>query len=566
MIYFRKFIFLLLFLFSYCHIQASYCYHGIIRYELFAENDKLQLLVTYKDGNNISYISQSQTTVADDINLSGFEVVKELEEAIVFKTDQAYYYLRKTRYEEGTKLIEKLYNVAEVSDVADGCFFRVGGVWRCVYPKYFKEQVVKKALPVLPKSFKVVRWYYDYDYKLLLADKQNLYIVDYRDGSVRKTFVSSAGFEIIAESPKGGLIVKANQNVYTYNRDSDEKGLLKKIPKLTASQTRISYHENYYESYLSDDDTFYELNSNLYYSDLTSEFNFMGKKNGLAADSIIRSRDISFFDTDSTLWVRANISMRDGPTVTFYPLKDARFIDENNRYILYKNKIYQTGWDAAYQLNNVNEDEARKIVSLRQMPGYTYLTDGESVYYGLKKIDWLTPRAKHFYGRRMTSFYEDGDKLYQVDNNNVEKPLSEWNIDTPLKHLKLAYASKDYLIIEGRVIKNIADKNSMEFIGSTLRLVRPCDDARTPPYKIDFFYFFKDKDKVYYYYTGLNQMKVIGGLNPVEYEIDNYTHLKILESHTNEEPIEDINDPYFKRNSYKLDIKPEVILLKTQNK
>ncbi len=88
------FLLFLLLLFS-IKADASYCYSGITSYKVIAEDSKLFLRTTVKDGNRISYISDETVMVADDIDLSGFEIVGEIEDGIVFSTDKAYYILTK---------------------------------------------------------------------------------------------------------------------------------------------------------------------------------------------------------------------------------------------------------------------------------------------------------------------------------------------------------------------------------------------------------------------------------------------------------------------------------------
>lgn len=540
-----KYNLLILILMSCMQLNASYCYSGIGESNLYVEDGKLYRGVTSKDHNGVSYISKGKTMLVDNINLSGFKVLSERSEVLTFSTDSAYYLLR-TGCCLGNKeqKLFKLYDKKEISDVVEGLFFKVKGEWQYVRPVPFKDEVEKMVMSVLPKSFEVVRWYNYWGDHLLLRDKQNLYIVNLGYGNILKTFVSENGFEIIADNQKGGAIIKAGEKVFTYNRDNEdrEKGKLHIFPDLTASQTKISFIDGYTESYIYDDDTFYEMNSSFFYSNLTPEFNFIGMKDGFSHISEFTRKtlqDISFFDADSTLWVRANISLHDGPTATFYPLVGARYVDEDKEYILYKGNVYDSAWGAAYQRNKVNTEDIKSLSQYKYIHlGSVYSTDGEYVYYKTDKIDWLTPHAKRVFGIGYIHYYLDGNKLIEADNNNPLSPISVEIINSPPVDLTLAYATDNIILVEGRSIKNIADKNSMSFLGSTVRVVRMCDSFGTPPVKIDFFYFFRDKAKVYYYYTGLDEMKILEGLNPNDYKPDNFDHLKILESFTNQQPIE----------------------------
>lgn len=539
-----KSIILSLLLFNIADISASYCYHPLYQSELLLENGKLYILSTQKDHNGISYISQQKVPVSTDIDLTGFKVIGYMyDDGFIFSNKDAYYALKSWNDSPNGKQIEKLFDIAQVTDTMPGWFFRVNNVWRYVYANLYQDKIVSKSLPLLPKNVTQLSHYHDgFSHKQILRDKQNLYILNKENGDLKKYPVSTNGseFEVMAESREGELLLKNTQCVYKFRR-----GELTIIPKLTPSQTKLVYNRYSDKNYLYDDNTFYEMSDSMTYKDITNEFNFLGVKSGFLTFRFTDSPSPVFYDADSTLWAYANLSMRDGPTVTFYPLKKATYVNEKLGYFLYEGKIYQGGWDAGYKINDISLDYVKQLERLSPFSPSYFLTDGDVLYYSkyserkFQPIDWMTAKTKYVYGLGHINYFEENNKLFRIDNNKIDSTAQVINIDGPVKNFTLAIASRDHLLVEGRLLKNIANKDEMEFIGSTARIIRQCDNAGTPPVKIDFFYFFHDKEKVYYYYTGLKEMKILDGLRPYDYQADNYQDLKTLESYTNEEPIEE---------------------------
>jgi hypothetical protein len=88
--------------------------------------------------------------------------------------------------------------------------------------------------------------------------------------------------------------------------------------------------------------------------------------------------------------------------------------------------------------------------------------------------------------------------------------------------LKLAFAFDDKILIEKRLIKNIGDFATMEFVGSSVEVVSPCDGNGKSSVKVNYVYYFRDKNALYLYKSGQDGLKKLNVANPKEYTEENF--------------------------------------------
>lgn len=546
-----KLLFIVLLFISTSSVYASWRYHGVATQRIFTREGKLYLEETYKDDNGISYISQDTAMIADDIDLAGFETIAQTPESIIFITNSAYYMvIKKDRWLNPKKTVEKLYNRNEVTGINGGYFFRVGGKWKYVYAKAYVEKLFEKNLEILPSKFDILTRFNDYGPWLILRDDHNIYLLNIDNGDLIQTFVSSNKFEILAQGDRGKMLIKTDKDISSYNikrsAGNNRSGELAIVPKLVPSRTRILFEEGRRYNFLWDDDTMYLLNSDLEPEDITPQFNYSEKGHKfLFVDFMIDDNyGASFIDVDNIMWV----CVKNGPSTTVYSLGHATYYDRDRYYILYDDKVYRSGWNVVNKIEGINPECLKYIYNYSCSENFPFLAYRESYYWkdenncqlGLKFEKCLTSHAKLISSQENTYLYEDGNNFVILNNNELtEDSILIRSLDAPLKNLTIAYAARNFLIIGSQIFKNIANRDDMEFLGSTVRIIRGEDNAGTPPAKIDYFIFFRDKKNVYYHYTGLNEIKIIKGVNPNNYSVDNFGALKYLESLTHEMPIEE---------------------------
>ena len=89
--------------------------------------------------------------------------------------------------------------------------------------------------------------------------------------------------------------------------------------------------------------------------------------------------------------------------------------------------------------------------------------------------------------------------------------------------MQLCFASKDKLLIEDKVIENICNFDTMTFVGSVVDVINPSGDWA----EVEYNYYFKDKDGVYLYHTGKEQ------LQKLSYNPQTFDETKMIEFYTN---------------------------------
>ena len=199
--------------------------------------------------------------------------------------------------------------------------------------------------------------------------------------------------------------------------------------------------------------------------------------------------------------------------------------------------MFFDSFNAIYQSNSLNVSLVEDLLNLERIDFYSY-SDGKQNYrfnydkYKLIPIqDKLSENALFYkaissYSNCTASFYNDNGTLkYANDKGDIH---IKRKINTKVKFLELAYAYDDYIYIEGQEIISIADFDTLEFLGSTVDVIQPCDGGKGQiPVVINYYYFFKDK--VYSYYSGGKKIKIIENKAPENFMANNYNQLKSLQ-------------------------------------
>ena len=119
------------------------------------------------------------------------------------------------------------------------------------------------------------------------------------------------------------------------------------------------------------------------------------------------------------------------------------------------------------------------------------------------------------------AFWADGKNLFYWERESkTKKNISSYKSKS--KDLKLAFAFDDKILIEKSLIKNIGDFATMEFVGSSVEVVSPCDGNGRSSVKVNYVYYFRDKNALYLYKSGQDGLKKLNVANPKEYTEENF--------------------------------------------
>lgn len=432
--------------------QASHCYSYTVKgyYSLLAEEGGIFLQETIKDHNEISYVSQEKARLRG-VTDQGFQVVSDDGSDILFTSEGMYYLVRKSLYMVKEYDVSPLFREDEVSKIISNQFFLVSGNWYYVASRDIGKSV-KHKIPEL---------------------KGNL--------------------EIIADFNRGEILLKDDHAVYVYYQG---KNTLKKIPKLTPSQTHLVQSLDFYgqHHYLYDDDTFYLTTIRFIYSDITKQFNLQGKHEGLTKAEIHTSYSGDSIDTkDGLIWLYAHSTLPQGENSFFTPVQ-ATYLNAHKDLYLYHDKVYADNWDLIQERNPVdlsivkNPDELHRPVSV------------------------------------------------VFSDNLLEYNLSEHQLRPEEKESSLR-RTKDYIEIqEGRIFIGAEElssdifKDVPIFLGSIVNVIEACDDGRISSVAVDYYYFFTDGKNVYAYLNPWEKgkPKVLHNISPQGLKADDYGTLQKL--------------------------------------
>ena len=452
--------------------QESICHTDSPYYDLLVEKDGIYLQETVKAKNKISYISQSKVRLTDITDKSA-RIISDDGNKILVLFNAKYYFIPKPLYRRDISKYEitPLFNENEVSKIVSNKFFLISDHW--YYVSYtFKGESDKHKIPEL---------------------KGNL--------------------EIIADSYKylndNVVLLKDNNAVYVYDIS---KNKLEKIPHLTPSQTHFfqTHHSHPKIYYLYDDDTFYLIDKDYKYTDITEEFNLQGKYNGFTKAEMHTNWSGDSMDTkDGLIWIKIFNS--------FKPVK-ATYLNAYKDLYVYHDKVFNyndyLNWFAHHEADPSDPSYRDGSIDISNVknPGELHAISSGSVFF-------------------------DNQQYYSLEENSrrLEKKESS-------AYLKLLTTKDDIeirkkrIFIDGQQLNTDIFQDAPIFLGSIVDIISPCVEIILPACgyeyrsKQDYYYFFTDGKKVYTYINpGEDQKpKVLDNVSPRNLKVNDYDTLKKL--------------------------------------
>ncbi|NUF77491.1 hypothetical protein GY065_00780, partial [Snodgrassella sp. ESL0323] len=261
--------------------------------------------------------------------------------------------------------------------------------------------------------------------------------------------------------------------------------------------------------YLYDDDTFYLIDKDYKYTDITEEFNLQGKYNGFTKAEMHTNWSGDSMDTkDGLIWIWIKIFN------SFKPVK-ATYLNAYKDLYVYHNKVYSHNWDLqdeAAPSDPSYRDESIDISNVKN-PGELHRISSGSEFF-------------------------DNQQYYSLEKNSRRLEKKE-----PSAYLKLL-TTKDHIairenriFIDGQQLNTDQFQDAPIFLGSIVDILSPCVrimheyyHGETYDSKEDYYYFFSDGKKVYAYINpGENpKPKVLDNVSPRNLKANDYDTLKKL--------------------------------------
>lgn len=472
-------------------VSECYSYHTPNYYSVFADKAQVIFQHTVKDPNGISYVSRDEVAV-DSVNADGFELLSESNAYFFFKTQDGYYLLSKDNYIQNGKQAYKIAEHNEITEFVDTRFFCKNNEWMAIEPKSYSDTFLENKIPLMPENL-----------------------------------------EFITDVFREGILYKNDQAVYAYDYENYTFNV---VPDLEGESTRfITNLDHSSDSFLYDNDTFY-ISEYRSLKNITADFSHQPQWKGFTNVEVVKSGiNISLNTNDGYIWVyHSNGVIINEIRSTFEPLI-ATYLGDHCEFLKYKGKIFIHFEGASKNSGALNFDEVKNPFKIFLEFEDIY-SDGESKYYYdydnkvMQLIDWL-PGDSKFYEEPYTYNYLGNPPLYIDDsyiyfietrNNNLRKIKHSSDV----KDLKLAYAFDDKVLLRHKEMKNLADRETIVFLGSKVEVISSCDGGKGQyPVHILIYYFFKDKTGVYGFRSDQTEMFVLKDLNPHNYHRDNYNEL-----------------------------------------
>ena len=460
--------------------SECYFYHTTKNYKIVQKEGRSFIEYTELDPNGITIVHYQLTGLKNQFK-GNIKELSNMNETIVFSDDEKIYAVPTGSGYNGDYKVIKIAAAKEISEIIDG---------RILLYKNGKTQL----FGVSP-----------------YADNP-----DYRD---LRNLPRSA---TLLTSTTDALLLKNDKHVFLYDIENDTAQI---IPKLDAKSVVFKPSPEPYEAhFLYDDNTFYLLDDGLFsFTDVTADFSGY-KISFFSVDFIIGNylQQVYLKDTaNNILWIyiKAGIDLDNGENAHFYPLKNARFVNDKLAILHYKNEYYLSGWNAVYDYNRLNISAVKSIQDLVPFPFGEYIyDDGNSLYmfdydnsklFPLSKLlsdkaVYYPPIASYMHG---TSSFFDDNGIIRIVTADFSKIVKEILHNTPVKNLKVAYAFDDKIFIEDTLIASIADYETLTFLKSVAYPVQPCDGDGQIQIVVNYSYFFKDKNSYYEYKTGDKGLK-----------------------------------------------------------
>ena len=318
-------------------------------------------------------------------------------------------------------------------------------------------------------------------------------------------------FSIVLKDDEGyQIILKDDNAVYVYDIS---KNKLEKIPHLTPSQTYLFQTHHSYPKiyYLYDDDTFYLIDIDFKYTDITKEFNLQGKYNGFTKAEMHTNWSGDSMDTkDGLIWIKIFNS--------FKPVK-ATYLNAYKDLYVYHDKVFNyndyLNWFAHHEADPSDPSYRDGSIDISNVknPGELHAISSGSVFF-------------------------DNQQYYSLEENSRRLEKKESSV-----YLKLLTTKDDIeirkkrIFIDGQQLNTDKFQDAPIFLGSIVDIISPCVRIMHEYYhdetydsKEDYYYFFTDGKKVYAYINpGENpKPKVLDNVSPQNLKVNDYDTLKKL--------------------------------------
>ena len=315
-------------------------------------------------------------------------------------------------------------------------------------------------------------------------------------------------------------LLKDDKAVYSYNEITS---ILKVISNLDPKTVHFQPALSEYDAHsLYDEDTFYLTDLDFeVIGDLTE------KNTPLGVEKVDFTKGVFAFD------------INDRTLTYFYPYQNITFRSDLN--LAMRNNQYFCNFKDVYKeyKNGMSIAKVKNINKLKYLRDYNLYYDENDFYIIDYYRNEFTPIALNEsveeilkskkYENNINKYYWDSFVLWnnkivylnqsyntikflepnKISNLRIKKELP---LTSELKDLKICFATKDYLWLENKLIKNICDFNTMEFVGTIF-----INDY------LGHDYYFKDKNGVYLYHTKGKKMKKLS------YNPKTFTEMKMAE-------------------------------------
>ncbi|SNR16262.1 hypothetical protein [Tenacibaculum jejuense] len=484
---------------SFLHASECYHYHTKHYYKLFSNANNLVFQHTVKDPNQVSFVSQEQV-VLDKISTKDFRIISENTNSFIFSNESGYFLIPKEIYQIKNYGVKKIGTAQTVSKHIGNYFFCIDNEWNYVENISYSTAIKMKKVK-LPEPLSLLT-----------------------DFMARK------------------LLLKGSNHVFSF--DTDQLKFVR-IPKLKAENTSFFKIENRYQEFggfLYDTNTLYKAGVHDIIN-LTKEFSDQQKEFTLKKAVINQIDDAISIDTnDGFLWLyRENGLLEKQQGYSSIPLhfvrKKASYLNSYKEFVVYQNKVYKDFYELVRNWKPI-DISAVKNVKIFRREGDTQYFDGIKRYfldYKNKRIAVLNypensskyiPGISGYHGFGNYDMYLGKEHLYRRTGKKVIKKEVVF-----FRDFKLFVAYNDRLVIENNDVKNLADIESMEFTGSIVDVLSPCDaedeEGNYYDVEINVYYFFKDARGFYVYSSKDKKMKAIKEVKLTNTK-DRFTNLQNL--------------------------------------
>lgn len=467
-------------------IRANECYryHTSKEYRVTIDAPNVFLVEIEKDPNGVSIVSYKRILLKINSNNARFVAYNAKEKAVIVANSEGYFWIDEAIFSNSTIKPFKLAEANQVSETFGSDLFCISGKWQSLQYEASIGKINRQEVAGFPNSPKII---------------------------------STLDF-------KGNLLLKDKTSVYAYN---ENQKTIQKIANLEASSVVFKERDFYQDSFLYDEDTFYLVNfDQARFEDITKDFAWLQLRKKFTEARFINkiTGDYSLDFADGTIWAYDENKFRvNDKRVAFFPFKNTKYFPESGLYF-HQNTFFRYSKRLIHpKANAMDMTEVKNPDQLKLIADELYY-DGNLFYkynYNSRKLTSLPKNTGAFvllnseyysnasalsYGRKNLPFrVKDRKIIYTNDHYETRKEIP---IQGKIKDLTLAYVFDKKMLIEEKLIDNIADYNTIEFVGSTVDIISGCDQNNTPVV-VEYNYFFKDKSSVYIYNNKEGKMRIL---------------------------------------------------------